>query len=610
MDNMEKRPLKVFLCHASGDKPKVRELYAYLTAEGINAWLDQEKLLPGQDWRMEIPKAVRDADVVIICLSKQSITKEGYVQKEIVFALDIAEEKPDGTIFLIPARLEECTVPSRLERWQWVDLYAESGYIKLLQSLKIRAKAVDATIEPVSYINASEETQRRLEQLYTEGLAAFYTEDWDKACQRFQNILSEAPNHKNAVEKLAEAKRQRDLTNLYKKATETVHAENWEKAVEYLEDLSVQSPHYKDVAQLLIKSKKQKRLTELYTEAKALHAAQQWEAVVKVFEQIASIESVAPDPDGLLVSAQKELGEQQRIENLKAQYSQALHEMDEGNWQTAQNLLGAIHKEDSGFLETNMLLKKVAQKLEDESKKKKVIDEINTLYEQAHGLLRSKKWRNALDKLAEIKKLDADFTDTDRIEEKANKELAQEEQEAERQNQLAALYAEAVKLLKEEKYQEALDKWGTVKAVDPRYPDRQRVRKTAKRKLGTSAHRSPRIQKNLSEKNIGLGWFILIAMIGFGLARLLQQNLGGIFHLYISDEFRWGLRGALQGLIAAWVLGMVEKEWKWKSLIVFGVSWAVIYPVVFWAISEQAALSIISLIFSLAPIISTILSSL
>jgi len=72
--------LRVFLCHATGDKPAVRKLYQRLCAEGIDAWLDEEKLLPGQDWRLEIPKAVRESDAVIVCLSRGSITKAGYVQ--------------------------------------------------------------------------------------------------------------------------------------------------------------------------------------------------------------------------------------------------------------------------------------------------------------------------------------------------------------------------------------------------------------------------------------------------------------------------------------------------------------------------------------------------
>ena len=53
------RKLRVFLCHSSQDKPIVRELYQRLNAEGwIDPWLDEEKLLPGQDWDLEIEKAV------------------------------------------------------------------------------------------------------------------------------------------------------------------------------------------------------------------------------------------------------------------------------------------------------------------------------------------------------------------------------------------------------------------------------------------------------------------------------------------------------------------------------------------------------------------------
>jgi hypothetical protein len=46
-----KQPLKVFLCHASADKPKVRELYRYLKRRGLQPWLDAEDLLPGQAWQ-------------------------------------------------------------------------------------------------------------------------------------------------------------------------------------------------------------------------------------------------------------------------------------------------------------------------------------------------------------------------------------------------------------------------------------------------------------------------------------------------------------------------------------------------------------------------------
>jgi formylglycine-generating enzyme required for sulfatase activity len=136
------RKLKVFLCHSKDDKPKVRKLNRRLIADGFDAWLDEEKLMPGQDWDLEIRKAVRESDVVVVCLSNGSVTKAGYVQKEIRFALDLADEQPEGTVFIIPARLEDCQVPSRLTKWQWVNLFEAEGLKKLKLSLNSRANAL------------------------------------------------------------------------------------------------------------------------------------------------------------------------------------------------------------------------------------------------------------------------------------------------------------------------------------------------------------------------------------------------------------------------------------------------------------------------------------
>ena len=133
--------LSIFLCHSSSDKPKVRELYERLSNDGFTPWLDETNLLPGQDWQQEIPKAVRKSDIVLVCLSQASINKTGYVQKEIRYALDVADEQPERAIFIIPLKLEECDVPERLRKWQWVNLFADNGYDRLIASLKSRADA-------------------------------------------------------------------------------------------------------------------------------------------------------------------------------------------------------------------------------------------------------------------------------------------------------------------------------------------------------------------------------------------------------------------------------------------------------------------------------------
>jgi len=149
------RSLGVFLCHSSDDKAAVRELYDRLQTDGYQPWLDEKDLLPGQDWEGAIRRAVRETDVVIVCLSCRSITKEGFVQKEIRIALDVADEKPEDTIFLIPARLEECQTPDRFSKWHWVNLFEDDGYHRLIQALQQRA----ATLTPRAPEAASPQVQ-------------------------------------------------------------------------------------------------------------------------------------------------------------------------------------------------------------------------------------------------------------------------------------------------------------------------------------------------------------------------------------------------------------------------------------------------------------------
>jgi hypothetical protein len=141
------RKLRVFLCHASEDKPSVRKLYQKLLAEAwIDPWLDEEKLLPGQDWDREIEIALEDSDAVIVFISANSVSKEGYVQREVKRALDMAEEKLEGSIYIIPLRLDDSSLPRTLKKWQFIDFFptrsVQVAYNRLLQSLKLRYEKI------------------------------------------------------------------------------------------------------------------------------------------------------------------------------------------------------------------------------------------------------------------------------------------------------------------------------------------------------------------------------------------------------------------------------------------------------------------------------------
>ncbi len=112
----------------------------------IQPWLEEEDLLPGQDSRLEIERAVRNADAVLVFLSSRSVSQEGQVQRQLKLALDVADEKPEGTVFVIPIRLDDCVLPHRLRTWSPVDAFPadrqERAYERVLASLRLRADSV------------------------------------------------------------------------------------------------------------------------------------------------------------------------------------------------------------------------------------------------------------------------------------------------------------------------------------------------------------------------------------------------------------------------------------------------------------------------------------
>src|SRR5690349_4379349 len=116
--------LRVFISYAREDVDHVRVIYQRLKQESfIVPWMDEDQLLPGQEWGREIELALRHSQAILLFLSRKSIAKEGFVQREVRRALDIAKAKPPGAIFIIPIRLEECEMPFELEAYQWLDIF-------------------------------------------------------------------------------------------------------------------------------------------------------------------------------------------------------------------------------------------------------------------------------------------------------------------------------------------------------------------------------------------------------------------------------------------------------------------------------------------------------
>lgn len=127
---------RVFLSHAKEDRYKVKQLYQLLKTANFEAWFDEFDLTVGHKWKFEIQKAIQDCDLFIICLSKASIKKRGYVQAEIKYALEVALEFPEGELYIVPIRLDNCTVPFMLRDFHYANFFTEADGVKLIHILR------------------------------------------------------------------------------------------------------------------------------------------------------------------------------------------------------------------------------------------------------------------------------------------------------------------------------------------------------------------------------------------------------------------------------------------------------------------------------------------
>ncbi|MDE3198366.1 MAG: TIR domain-containing protein [Acidobacteriota bacterium] len=121
----DNRP-RIFVAYAVEDSKQADRIFADLEARGYMPWLDRRWLLPGQNWPRRIQDAIESSDFFIGCFSRNSVDKRGGFQAEVRYALDCATRVPLDDVFLIPARLDDCRVPMRIEReTQYIDLFPD-----------------------------------------------------------------------------------------------------------------------------------------------------------------------------------------------------------------------------------------------------------------------------------------------------------------------------------------------------------------------------------------------------------------------------------------------------------------------------------------------------
>ncbi len=406
-------------------------------------------------------------------------------------------------------------------------------------------RGADRLVERAEVEIARQETERQrqkeLAALYDQAVNWAEAGQWAQALAKMEEIEALDPEYADpqgiAPRARAEVERRRRLETLYAQAQAAHDTRNWPEAQVALQALVNKDAGYRDAAALLAEVETQQELSDLYAQARQHHASGQWQAVIETFARIAAVDPGYADPEGLLLAAERSLAEQRRQAELDDLYTRAEQALEAGGWARARKLLAQVRELEPGYRESEQLLAQAKAEIEQAEAERQRREQIATLYEQAQSLTRARQWRQALSKMEEILVLDAEFADPQGIAARAREKVEQEEAEAQRQNELAALYAEAVRLVRAGQYQEALEKWGKVQALDPRYPDRKKVQATARKKLAALA--KPAAKRRLPAWAIavmaGLALVIVVAA-----ALLLNGGLGGGGKVLFREDFETG----------------------------------------------------------------------
>ncbi len=151
---------KVFISYAREDIETARKLHYDLRKAGLAPWMDKIDLIPGQKWKPLITSAIQESQYFLALLSSNSVSKKGYVQKELKIAMEILDQYPAADdIFIIPARLNDCKpLDETLQGLHWADLFPdyEEGLEDILRAFSGCRAVISGGREPPVYRKADE----------------------------------------------------------------------------------------------------------------------------------------------------------------------------------------------------------------------------------------------------------------------------------------------------------------------------------------------------------------------------------------------------------------------------------------------------------------------
>lgn len=126
----------IFISYAKPDQERVALFVDALEKHGYQVWVDFKRLKGGQNWDLEIRRALSDAAIVVVFLSSHSVNRRGYAQREVKIALDQAQEKLIDDIYIIPVMLDDLPIiPDLVRRIQVINGWKIEAEAQIVDSI-------------------------------------------------------------------------------------------------------------------------------------------------------------------------------------------------------------------------------------------------------------------------------------------------------------------------------------------------------------------------------------------------------------------------------------------------------------------------------------------
>lgn len=124
-----------FLSHSSMDKPFIRQLAADLTANGVDVWLDEQRIRVGDSIPEKLAQGLAGSDFFLIAMSEHS-AGSAWVKKELNNAL--VNEVQRRKVHILPLRLDDTPMPPIIGDKKYADFSKsyKAGLDELLIALK------------------------------------------------------------------------------------------------------------------------------------------------------------------------------------------------------------------------------------------------------------------------------------------------------------------------------------------------------------------------------------------------------------------------------------------------------------------------------------------